>query len=120
VCIQGDIINKPENLDHAIQMLKKLSGQMHTVCTGVCFRTSTQLITYTDKTNVYFKELSDNDIEYYVNAFKPLDKAGAYGIQDWIGYIGVHKIEGDYFNVMGLPINRVFDSLKNLGNPSNS
>ena len=85
---------------------------MHTVFTGVCLRSKTQEITFTDKTNVYFKDLTNEQIVYYVQNFRPLDKAGAYGIQDWIGYIGVTKIEGDFFNVMGLPVNRVYDELQ--------
>lgn len=96
----------------AIEMLTKLSGKMHTVFTGVCLRSKTHEIAFTDKTNVYFKVLTQEQIVYYVQNFKPLDKAGAYGIQDWIGYIGVTKIEGDFFNVMGLPVNRVYDELQ--------
>lgn len=114
VYLNHKIINKPENEADAIRMLSKLSGNMHTVYTGVCLRTNTQLISFTDKTNVYFKPITKEEIEFYVSRFKPLDKAGAYGIQDWIGYIGISKIEGDFFNVMGLPINRVYDELKKL------
>lgn len=112
VYLDGEIINKPEDEADAIKMLSKLSGKMHTVFTGVCLRSKTQEIAFTDKTNVYFKVLTQDQIVYYVQNFKPLDKAGAYGIQDWIGYIGVTKIEGDFFNVMGLPVNRVYDELQ--------
>ena len=114
VWLEGEIINKPLDELDAIKMLTKLSGKMHSVFTGVCLRTKARKIAFTDKSNVYFKRLSKEQIEYYVSQFKPLDKAGAYGIQDWIGYIGVTKIEGDFFNVMGLPINRVYDALQKL------
>jgi septum formation protein len=89
---------------------------MHSVYTGVCLRSKSKEISFTDKTNVNFKVLTKDEIEYYVKKFKPSDKAGAYGIQDWIGYIGVTKIEGDFFNVMGLPVNRVYDELKKFEN----
>ena len=112
VYLDGEIINKPEDEADAVKMLTKLSGKMHTVFTGVCLRSKSQEITFTDKTNVYFKDLTNEQIVYYVQNFRPLDKAGAYGIQDWIGYIGVTKIEGDFFNVMGLPVNRVYDELQ--------
>lgn len=112
VYLEGEIINKPVDEADAIEMLTKLSGKMHTVFTGVCLRSKTHEIAFTDKTNVYFKVLTQEQIVYYVQNFKPLDKAGAYGIQDWIGYIGVTKIEGDFFNVMGLPVNRVYDELQ--------
>lgn len=112
VYLEGEIINKPLDESHAIKMLTKLSGKMHTVFTGVCLRSISKEIAFTDKTNVYFKELSQDQIEFYVKNYKPLDKAGAYGIQDWIGYIGVEKIEGDFFSVMGLPVNRVYDELR--------
>jgi septum formation protein len=114
VFLENKIINKPENTADAVRMLTKLSGKMHTVYTGVCLRTNSQLISFTNKTNVYFKAISSEEINYYVKNFKPLDKAGAYGIQDWIGYIGISKIDGDFFNVMGLPINLVYDQLKKL------
>lgn len=116
VYLEGEIINKPLNEADAIAMLTKLSGKMHSVFTGVCLRSKSKEISFTDKTNVYFKVLTKDEIEYYVKKFKPSDKAGAYGIQDWIGYIGVTKIEGDFFNVMGLPVNRVYDELKKFEN----
>jgi len=114
VFLDQQIINKPQNKAHAINMLQKLSGKKHTVYTGVCLRTESQIFSFTDKTNVYFKVIAQEEIEYYVSHFNPFDKAGAYGIQDWIGYIGIAKIDGDFFNVMGLPINRVYDQLKKL------
>ena len=114
VYLEGEIINKPLNEKDAIAMLTRLSGKMHSVFTGVCLRTKYQEIAFTDKSNVYFKKLKPEQIEYYVKNFKPFDKAGSYGIQDWIGYIGVEKIEGDFFNVMGLPVNRVYDALQRI------
>lgn len=118
VFLEGEIINKPLDEEDAIKMLSKLSGKMHTVFTGVCLRSKNKEIAFTDKTNVYFKKLTKGQIEFYVLNYKPLDKAGAYGIQDWIGYIGVEKIEGDFFNVMGLPVNRVYDELLELNKVS--
>lgn len=115
VYLEGEIINKPLDEDDAIKMLTKLSGKMHTVFTGICLRSKNKEIAFTDKTNVYFKELLPEQIDFYVRNYKPLDKAGAYGIQDWIGYVGVEKIEGDFFNVMGLPVNRVYDELRRFG-----
>ena len=115
VLLEGEIINKPKDLNDAIVMLKKMSGKMHTVFTGVCLRTEKEKISFTDKTNVYFKDLTTEQIKYYIENFNPLDKAGAYGIQDWIGYVGVSKIDGDFFNAMGLPINRVYEALQTLG-----
>jgi septum formation protein len=113
VFLEGEIINKPNNEKHAIDMLEKLSGKMHTVYTGVCLRSTSSQIAFTDKTNVYFNKLASSEINYYIHHYKPLDKAGAYGIQDWIGYIGIEKIEGNFFNVMGLPINKVYKALSN-------
>ncbi len=114
VLLDNLILNKPQNEEHAKEMLRLMSGKMHKVYTGVCLRSKEAQIVFTDITNVYFKEIDEKDIEFYVSHYKPLDKAGAYGIQDWIGFIGISRIEGDYFNVMGLPINRVYDSLKQM------
>lgn len=114
VLLDNTILNKPDNEEHARQMLRMMSGKMHRVFTGVCLRSTSAQYTFTDITNVYFKEITELEIDYYVSNFKPLDKAGAYGIQDWIGYIGINRIEGDFFNVMGLPVNRVYDLLKQI------
>jgi len=114
VVIDEQIINKPANEDEAKRMLSLLSGRMHAVYTGVCIRNEESILSFTDKTNVYFKDLTSKEIDHYVERFKPMDKAGGYGIQEWIGYIGVSKIEGDFFNVMGLPINRVYHELKSF------
>lgn len=111
VVLDGKIINKPLDPEDAVRMLEHLSGQMHKVCTGVSLRSEKGIQTITDITNVYFNKLTRSQVAYYVKNFSPLDKAGAYGIQEWIGYIGVSKIEGDFFNVMGLPVNRVYQML---------
>ena len=95
-------------------MLRLLSNKNHTVATGVCLKTLEKDISFTDITEVCFKKLSDEEINYYVSQFKPFDKAGSYGIQEWIGYIGITSIKGSYFNVMGLPIHRVYEKIKEL------
>lgn len=112
VWLENESIGKPSDIDDAKQMLRKLSGKMHVVSTGVCFRTLQKFHTFYVNTNVYFRQLEEYEIEYYVNQYRPLDKAGAYGVQEWIGYVGVERIEGSYFNVMGLPVQRVYVELK--------
>ncbi len=112
VIIEGEILNKPADRAEAIQMLQKISGKMHEVVTGVCLTTPDKQISFSDLTRVYFLPLSQSDIEYYVDTHKPFDKAGSYGIQEYIGYIGIEKIEGSYFNVMGLPIHKVIAALR--------
>jgi septum formation protein len=112
VIIGDEILNKPGNKDEAIQMLTKISGRMHEVVTGVCITTLNKQISFSDLTRVFFLPLSQTDIEYYVDKHKPFDKAGSYGIQEYIGYIGIEKIEGSYFNVMGLPIHKVIAELR--------
>jgi septum formation protein len=111
VCRGDEILNKPENEDHAREMLQKLSAEKHTVITGVTLRSGSKLISFSDATDVYFKALNKNEIDYYITHYKPFDKAGAYGIQEWIGLIGIEKIEGAYTNVVGLPTARLFDEL---------
>jgi len=111
VCLVDQILNKPGDRDHAIEMLQTLSGKKHEVITGVCLRSQSKIKSFFVSTSVYFKDLSEKDIEYYVDHFKPFDKAGAYGIQEWIGYIGIEKIEGSYFNVVGLPTARLYEEL---------
>ena len=106
------VMNKPGSYDEAYQMLYCLSDNKHTVITGVCLRSAEKETTFIATTDVYFTKLSDDEIEYYLEKFKPFDKAGAYGIQEWIGYIGIEKIEGSYFNVMGLPVQKVYTELK--------
>jgi septum formation protein len=112
VVILGDrILNKPQHRAEAIGMLKSLSGHTHTVITAVCLLSRDKIDCFEDHTEVTFKKLSREEIEYYVDNFKPFDKAGAYGAQDWIGLVAIEKIEGSYFTVMGLPIHRVYDHL---------
>jgi len=108
------VLEKPTDRNSAIAMLTSLSGRSHFVYTGVCVRDINHKVCFTDKTRVHFCELSFNEIEYYVDKFKPFDKAGAYGIQEWIGYIGIDAIEGSYYNVMGLPVSKLFRVLKNF------
>ncbi len=114
VLIEGEILNKPANRTEAIEMLLKLSGKIHEVITGVSITTKNKQITFSDLTKVHFLPLALSDIEYYVDTHKPFDKAGAYGIQEYIGYIGIEKIEGSYFNVMGLPIHKVIQELRKV------
>lgn len=107
-------IGKPKNFENAVEMLQNLSNKKHQVITSVCFKTNTKTEVFSEITEVTFTELSLNDIHYYLNTYKPYDKAGAYGIQDWIGLIGISKIEGSYTNVVGLPTHLVYDFLRNL------
>ena len=111
---KNQALGKPLNHEEAFQMLKSLSNTTHEVITSVCFTTKTTQKTINDTTKVTFKELSDDEINYYINTCKPFDKAGAYGIQEWIGQIGVTKIEGSYFNVMGLPVHLVYQTLLDI------
>ncbi len=114
VLCNNRIINKPKDRRDAIDMLKRLAGNSHTVITGVCLKLMNKETTFYSTTEVYFCQLSEEEIIYYVDQYKPYDKAGAYGIQEWIGYIGVEKIEGSFFNVMGLPLQRLYEELKKL------
>jgi len=114
VWLNNNSLEKPKDKEDAVKMLKLLSGKMHEVITSVCIKTLDLEKTFSSITKVYFKELSDNEINYYVEKYHPLDKAGAYGIQEWIGFIGVTKLEGSYFNVMGLPIDKLYEELTNL------
>ncbi|SHE71513.1 septum formation protein [Marinitoga hydrogenitolerans DSM 16785] len=107
VAFENEILGKPKNEIEAFNMLKKLSGKKHVVITGITFRTLKEIYTIDDTTEVYFHELSDEIIKYYIKNYKPLDKAGSYGIQDFGGTF-IEKINGDYYNVMGLPLNKVF------------
>ena len=104
-------LQKPTDLNDAKRMIKQLSGRSHEVYTAITVRTIEKTISDFDRTEVHFRELSNEEIDYYVEKYKPLDKAGAYGIQEWIGYVGIEKIEGCYFNVMGLPLRKVYKAL---------
>jgi septum formation protein len=110
----GEILGKPKDREDAIHMLRDLSGRKHHVTTAVTLRTTEKEETFSTTTDVWFKELSDDEITYYVNNFKPFDKAGAYAIQEWIGYAGITRIEGSYFNVVGFPVQRVYEALRRL------
>jgi len=114
VVIDGQILGKPNTPKEGLHMLQILSGQMHEVITGICLRDSQKSRSFTASTHVWFKSLSDAEIVYYLENYKPFDKAGAYGIQEWIGYIGITRIEGSYFNVMGLPVQRLYEELMNF------
>ena len=106
------VIGKPRNRAEAIQMLRSLSGHEHHVVTGVCLTTTKKQLTFSVISTVRFASLSDEEIIYYVDKYKPFDKAGAYGIQEWIGYVGVESISGSFYNVMGLPVQRLYQELK--------
>jgi septum formation protein len=115
VVVLGDeVLGKPVDLDDARRMLRELSGHTHQVITGVCLMTRERQHSFAVTTDVTFKELTDAEINYYVEKYQPLDKAGAYGIQEWIGYIGVTSLSGSYFNVMGLPVQRIYNELQHF------
>ena len=111
VVVDQQVLGKPKDSAEAIQMLTLLSGKSHRVVTGVCFKSSTKEISFSETTIVTFRELSEVEIKYYVDKFEPFDKAGAYGIQEWIGVIGVSSIEGSYNNVMGFPTSKIVTEL---------
>lgn len=114
VVIDGKILGKPANKMEATTMLKELSGKVHLVTTGVCILYNNQEIVFADTTEVEFHHLADHEIDFYINKYKPYDKAGAYAIQEWIGVTGIKSIDGDFYNVMGLPVSRVLQALKEL------
>lgn len=114
VVINGkEILGKPHNKQQALEMLENLSNKTHSVVTGVTILTKEKSISFSTETKVDFAKLSGEEINYYIDNYKPFDKAGAYGIQEWIGYVAVKSISGSYFNVMGLPIQRLYQELKN-------
>ena len=110
----GQILPKPVDYNDAVRILQTLSGNVHEVITGVSLRTKNKLKSFHSITKVYFKNLTPEEIHHYIEHYKPYDKAGAYGIQEWIGYIGIEKIEGSYFNVVGLPVQRLYSELLNF------
>lgn len=114
VCLENEILGKPENRSEAVKILRKLSGKSHFVITGMCLMTQNQKKTFYSKTEVFFKKLTEEEIFYYIDNFQPYDKAGAYGIQEWIGLIGIERVNGSYFNVVGLPVQKLFAELKNF------
>ena len=107
-------LQKPVDLEEAKRMIRQLSGTTHEVYTAITIRTSEKTISDFDRTEVHFRELTEDEIDFYVEKYKPLDKAGAYGIQEWIGYIGIDRIDGCYFNVMGLPLRKVYAGFNSL------
>jgi len=111
VWCEGKVFNKPENFAEAKKMLETLSGKMHEVFTAVCLKSANKQTTFYDVSKVYFKKLKTEEIEYYLTNYSPYDKAGGYGVQDWIGYIGIDKIEGSFYNVMGLPVKELYEEL---------
>ena len=114
VYIDGEVLGKPEDEEDACRMLQKLSGRTHRVITGVCLTTAAFQKTFASVTEVTFAELSEEEIRYYVSNYRPFDKAGAYGVQEWIGYVAVTGIRGSFYNVMGLPVQRLYQELSKL------
>lgn len=114
VVVDNEILGKPQDAEDACRMLRKISGRTHQVITGVCLMSAGKKRTFSVSTDVTFKELTAEEIDYYVENYRPFDKAGAYGIQEWIGYVGVTNLSGSYFNVMGLPVQRIYSELQKL------
>lgn len=114
VVIEESVLNKPADTQEAFQMLKQLSGNTHQVITGVCLTLAEQQQSFRDITQVTFRELEDDEINYYISQYHPFDKAGGYAIQEWIGMVGITHIEGSYFNVVGLPVEKLYSKLKNI------
>lgn len=111
VCLNKEVLGKPKNSAEAKKMLLNLSGKEHQVISSVCLKNSLKTVSFYDSTKVFFKELTPTEIDFYIENFSPFDKAGAYGIQEWIGKIGVEKIEGSYFTVMGMPVHLLYREL---------
>lgn len=111
VWLDGKVLGKPADREDALRMLREMSGRTHEVFTGVCVTTTEWQRSFTAQTEVRFASLSEEEINYYVDQFKPMDKAGAYGVQEWIGFIGVENISGSYYNIMGLPVQRLYKEL---------
>ena len=116
VLLEDKVLGKPESATNAFEMLKLLSGKTHEVATGVCFTSINKQKSFVAISKVHFREFSDEEILYYIEKYKPFDKAGSYGAQEWIGYIGIEHIEGSYFNVMGLPIQMLYAELEKFIN----
>ena len=112
VILDNKIIGKPKSYEEAFSMIRSLSGRVHEVITAVCIFSKEKCAEFYSSTEVHFSKITDEEIKYYIDKYKPFDKAGSYGVQEWIGYIGIEKIVGSYFNVMGLPVKRLYDELK--------
>ena len=115
-CVEQRILGKPHDRADAVRMLKLLSGREHQVITAVTIRDCHRTKTFSVTSDVYFKNLSDSEIDYYIDNFKPFDKAGAYGIQEWIGYVGITRLDGSFYNVMGFPTQRFYEELQDFLN----
>ena len=111
VVLDGEVLGKPHGREEAVGMLRRLSGRRHTVVSGVTLRNAERMHTFEARTSVWFRTLSDEEIEHYIDTYRPFDKAGSYGIQEWIGYAAIERIEGSFYNVMGLPIQKVYVEL---------
>jgi len=105
-------MGKPKDRSDAFKMLQKLSGNRHTVLTGVCMRNNYKIRSFTSSTDVFFRQIIDEEIEYYIDNYPPYDKAGAYGAQDWIGLVAIERIDGSFFNVMGLPVQKLYTEME--------
>ena len=114
VWLDGRVLGKPRDREDALQMLRDMSGRTHEVFTGVCLTTTAWQRSFTSQTEVRFAALTEEEITWYVDKYRPMDKAGAYGVQEWIGYVGVEYIAGSYFNIMGLPVQRLYRELKTV------
>jgi len=112
VYVDGEVLGKPKDKDDARRMFRLMSGRKHQVITGVCIVTKEKSVQFASMTDVTFTQLTDEETDFYIDNYKPYDKAGAYGIQEWIGYVGITGIEGSYFNVVGLPVQRLYTALK--------
>lgn len=115
VWLDGRVLGKPKDREDALQMLRAMSGKTHKVFTGVCITTTEWQRSFAAETEVRFACLSEEELDYYVDKYQPMDKAGAYGVQEWIGFIGVENISGSYYNIMGLPVQRLYRELKSIG-----
>ena len=111
VWCDGKVFNKPADFEEGKKMLNELSGRMHEVFTAVCLKSAHKQACFYDTSRVYFKKFTDEEISYYLLHYQPYDKAGGYGVQDWLGYIGIEKIEGSFYNVMGLPVKQLYEAL---------
>jgi len=116
VILDGEVLGKPKDREDALRMVARLAGNRHTVVTGVTLRTSERIETFSAESDVCFRALSAEEIAYYVDTYRPFDKAGSYGIQEWIGYVGIERIDGSFYNVMGLPIQRLYVELEKFIN----
>lgn len=112
VILDGEVLGKPDGRDGAVEMLRRLSGRTHTVVTGITLRTADRTRSFDARSDVRFRRLSDEEIAYYVDTYRPYDKAGSYGIQEWIGYAAIEGIEGSFYNVMGLPVQKLYVELE--------